>query len=119
MKVRVGLMLAITALSGLAWAAPAAASESECLSNRVCLFGNNDFDWLLSMRGAGYGNYNLISSVNDKMDSWINRTGTNAAGYSNANGSGDCQTFHSNSKDNNVNFANSDEVSSWKTNGGC
>ena len=53
------------------------------------------------------------------MDSWGNRTTTNAAGYGSANGSGDCQTFGAGERDDNVSTFNSDEVSSWKTNGGC
>lgn len=97
----------------------AADASDACGANRACLYGNNDYKWKLSERAPGYGLYNLTSGVNDEMDCWINLTRTNAAGYEYANGGGDCQTFAWCSRDNNVNFANSDEVSSWRTNRGC
>jgi DNA-binding NarL/FixJ family response regulator len=34
-------------------------------------------------------------------------------------GSGDCQSWRAGTSDDNVSVFNSDEVSSWKTNGGC
>jgi hypothetical protein len=119
MKVR--LVTGVVALWGtLAFAgAPATATFSQCSSNRVCLWGNNDYDWLLIQRSPGLGVAALSSGINNRMDSWANRTTTNARGYDGSSGTGDCQTFARGSSDNNVNTFNSDEVSSTATNGGC
>jgi hypothetical protein len=105
--------------AALGFAAPASASFAECDANRACMWGNNDFQWLIGERAAGGGLVNLTGDHNNQMDSWGNRTTRNAAGYGSTNGSGDCQTFSAGSRDNNVASWNSDEITSWKTNGGC
>ena len=119
MRIKIALAVAASMVSGLAWATPAMATEAQCLSNRACLFGNNDFDWLISMRTPNAGLMNMSATVNDKMDSWINRTNQSARGYEHADARGACQTFSSNTKEPNVSFWNSDEVSSWATDGKC
>jgi hypothetical protein len=106
-------------LVGISFAGPAQASFSQCDANRVCLWGNNDYNWIIGERAPGGGMSNLTGDANNEMDSWANRTTRNAAGYGASNGSGDCQTFQAGERDNNVANWNSDEVSSWKTNGGC
>lgn len=53
------------------------------------------------------------------MDSWENKTAIDAAWYYDANGGGNCREMDSGSEDGNVNVFNSDELTSWKTNGGC
>lgn len=120
MRVKAWLVGGIVASA--AWATPmvADAGLSECGSNRMCLWGNNDFRWKVADRAHGSGRANLSGDANDEMDSWANRS-ANYSGcmYEHANGRGDKQGMGKNSKDNNVNPANSDEVSSWKQNGGC
>lgn len=106
-------------LVGIGFASPAQASFSECDADRVCMWGNNDYHWLIGERGPGGGLVNLSGDKNNEMDSWGNRTARNAAGYGSTGGSGDCQTFKAGERDNNVASWNSDEISSWKTNGGC
>jgi hypothetical protein len=106
-------------VAGIGLSSPAQASFEECDANMVCMWGNNDFVWLIGERGPGGGVVNLDSLVNDQMDSWGNRSTSNAAGYADANGSGDCQTFVAGQRDANVAPWNSDEITSWKTNGGC
>lgn len=96
------------------------AASSECTGSNTCLFGNNDFDYYLTGKGENQGFSNLTSAQDNRMDSWINRSGSySSCGKANANGGGDGQTFARNSNDSNVNTFNSDEVSSYKTNGSC
>ncbi len=97
----------------------ATASFSQCASNKVCLWGNNDYDWLLTSRSAGGGVTKMPSGTLNRMDSWANRTTTDARGYDNDNGTGDCQNFTRGSSNSNVSVWNSDEVSSTATNGKC
>lgn len=120
---RAGRLIAIFAISGAATLASSGAANAafdDCASNRVCLWGNDNYVWLLTARGPGYG---LLALPNDdrnnQMNSWGNRTTTNARGYDSSTGTGDCQTFSRGGKDSNVAVWNDDEVSSTATNGGC
>jgi len=61
----------------------------------------------------------MTSKMNRHLPWWGNRTAVNSAGYDGANGTASCQTFSAGSRDNNVSFENSDEISSWRTNSGC
>lgn len=97
----------------------AQADFSDCSSGRVCMWGNNNFQWLIGSRSPGYGVVNLYGDSNNQMDSWANRTSTNAAGYDGYDGYATCQTFWRGGNDDNVAPWNSDEVSSWRTNRGC
>ena len=99
----------------------ARADLSHCDSNYVCLWGNNDFKWMLTQRPAGSGTIvNLLGDANNEMDSWANRSATyNGCGFGAWNGGGDRQTFWRADNDNNVAPWNSDEVSSWRTRYGC
>jgi peptidase inhibitor family I36 len=117
---RSAIVLVALALAGAAASGGAQAAFSDCDPNRSCLWGNNDFIWLLSERAAGGGLLSFSGQDrNNQMDSWGNRTTINSAGYDSTSGTGDCQTFQRGSNDNNVSFVNSDEVSSWRTNHGC
>ncbi|MBX5444090.1 MULTISPECIES: peptidase inhibitor family I36 protein [Sphaerobacter] len=107
------------ALSSVAAAGSVQAELEECDSGHVCMWGNTDFNWLIGERPSGGGLVALSGAANNQMDSWANGSNTNAAGYDNWDGTGDCQTFHAFGRDNNVAFWNSDEVSSWRTNRGC
>ena len=100
---------------------PASASLSQCDSNNMCMWGNNDFLWLIGERGHGSSTVtNLSGDANDEMDSWANRsTSYTGCMFGAANGSGDRQTMARASNDNNVAPWNSDEVSSWRTANGC
>jgi hypothetical protein len=115
---KTAVIIAIVA-TGVSLTVTAEAAFSDCNANRVCLWGNNDFQWLIGERAPYGGLVALTGERNDQMDSWGNRTVVNAAGYEHSNGTGDCQTFTAGQRDNNVNYFNSDEVSSWRTNHGC
>ena len=119
MRIKKLAIIAILALTGLVAVVAAHASLDQCNSNRVCMWGNNDFKWLIGERAPGWGLVNLSGDRNDEMDSWANRTTINAAAYATSNGDGDCQTFAKVSNNHNVAFWSSDEVSSWRTNHGC
>lgn len=115
------VLLIVLALMGtvLGTAHIAQAAYSDCNSGNVCMWGNNDFQWLIGERAGGSGRVNLSGDANNQMDSWANRSGYYAAGYGFYDGQGDCQTFSPYSYDSNVAPFNSDEVSSWRTNYGC
>lgn len=119
---RVKSMLAGAMIAGTVLAVPVAAnaSLSQCAVNYTCLWGNNDFLWYLAGKNQNQGYSNLTGEANDQMDSWANRSVLfNSCGREHSNGAGDSQTWNKNSSDNDVNTFNSDEVSSYKTNGSC
>jgi len=103
----------------LAAGAAASATEPLCQRNRVCIFDGNDFAGLLGARRPGGRLKNVSSTANDKTDSWKNRTRRNAAWYHDRGGEGDCTRMKRRSEDPNINFFDSDELSSWRTNRGC
>lgn len=120
MKAKPVLAGVILSVSAFVITPPAAASFSQCNSGNVCLWGNNDFDWLLAERlGGSTSVWNLSNADNNRMDSWGNRSTFSGCGYGGFNGSGDKQTFGAGQRDDNVAPWNSDEVSSWKTRYGC
>lgn len=96
-------------------------SLSDCDAAYMCLWGNNDYNWMLVERGQGSSTIlNLSGDANDEMDSWANKSTTHSGCmWADANGSGDRQTLGRNQNDNNVSPANSDEVSSWRTAYSC
>lgn len=98
----------------------AQAALSECPTNYTCLWGNNDFLWYLTGKNQNNGYSNLSGEANNQMDSWANRSASyNSCGTGSANGGGDKQNWSRGTSDNNVSPVNSDEVSSYKTNGSC
>jgi hypothetical protein len=117
---RSGITIAALALAGASASGGVQAAFSDCNANRSCIWGNNDYVWMLSERPAGQGIETFhTTDKNNQMDSWGNRTSRNSSGYDGYLGGGDCQTFGFNSRDNNVSFWNSDEVSAWRTDRGC
>ncbi|WP_197087947.1 peptidase inhibitor family I36 protein [Micromonospora sp. HK10] len=122
MKVKTVIASAIIVGSGVLLApGVSSASLTECASNHMCMWKNNNFSGLIGDRNHGDANIqNLPSSVNDEMDSWANRSASYAGCmFADAGGGGDRQTMARNSKDDNVNPANSDEVTSWRTANAC
>jgi hypothetical protein len=112
---------AIVAVTAVTVPGLASGSLSQCPSGNVCLWGNNDFQWLIGNRAGGNGTItNLSGDANNQMDSWANRSSTySACGYGGANGTGDRQGWSPNNNDSNVAPWNSDEISSWRTRYGC
>ncbi|MBA3310897.1 MAG: peptidase inhibitor family I36 protein [Nocardioidaceae bacterium] len=113
--------MVVLAAAGVGGVQTAEAEFEDCNSGNVCMWGNNDYVWKIGERpkDGGVRSFDADSDRNDEMDSWANRTNLAAAAYSDAGGSGDCQTFHAASRDNNVAPWNSDEVSSWRTDQSC
>lgn len=97
------------------------AALSECNSNHMCMWGNNDFRWLIGERNHGSTTWtNLSGDKNDEMDSWANRSATYTGCMAqHSNGSGDRQGMHRGDNDDNVAPWNSDEITSWRTRSGC
>ncbi|WP_345526383.1 peptidase inhibitor family I36 protein [Nocardioides endophyticus] len=92
-----------------------------CASNRACIFDDNNFQDRIGSRAAEGGRVDVSSGNNDRMDSWKNNTGTNAAWYYNFvdENSDNCRNMPKNDSDGNVGVFNSDELSSWRTDRGC
>lgn len=99
--------------------APAQAAFEQCDSGRFCGWGNNDYLWLIIERNPGMPLANHGGDANNEMDSWANRSTTNARGYDGYNFQGRCLTFTKGERDNNLAPWNSDMISSTSTSGGC
>lgn len=121
MRIKWFVAASIIAAAGVAAPGVANAALSECPSDHMCLWGNNDFMWKIADRSAGSDTVvNLSGDANNQMDSWANRSASyTGCGFGGSNGTGDRQTFGRNSNDNNVANFNSDEISSWRTANGC
>ena len=103
----------------LAPAIAANAAFSSCASDKLCLWNDNDFSGSPSHTRNPNKGLLALTTGNNNMDSWANRTTYDGRGYDKANGTGDCQSFGKGSNDNNVAPWNSDEISSTATNGKC
>ncbi|MFB6551266.1 hypothetical protein [Streptomyces sp. NPDC056405] len=98
------------------------AAISDCNNNNnMCMWGNNDYQWMLDERYHGSGTLvNLSGDEDNAMDSWSNESGTHeGCMYGARNSTGDRQGMAKEANDNNVSPLNSDEVSSWRTRYGC
>lgn len=97
------------------------AALSDCNSDHMCMWGNNDFRWMIGERNHGSNTWSSVTGDrNDEMDSWANRSARHTGCMAqHTNGSGDRQTMHTNDDDGNVAPWNSDEISSWRTTNGC
>ncbi|HEV7826498.1 MAG TPA: hypothetical protein VGP02_16495, partial [Mycobacteriales bacterium] len=110
---------AVLVTAGLVPGVAQAGNDDFCAQEQVCIYDSNDWVGFLESRPPGLGIRNTWSWAEDSMDSWENRTGTDAAWYHDRNGKGRCVTLRHRSEDGNINVYDSDELSSWKTNGGC
>ena len=99
----------------------APAALSDCGGDRMCLWGNNDFQWKIGDRAHGSGTIsNLSGDANNQMDSWANRSATyTGCMWDDANGAGSSDSMGRNSNDSNVAPWNSDDKTSWRTRYGC
>ena len=121
MRVKGIIVAAMIGGTSLVSVGAAGAALSDCNSDKMCMWGNNDFAYLIGERNHGVETiYNMPSATNDEMDSWANRSASyTGCMYQHNDGGGDKQTMGRNSKDNNVAPFNSDEVSSWRSKYGC
>jgi hypothetical protein len=116
MRIRLWLAAVVVASAAATVPGIASGSLSECKNGEMCLYGNNDWKWLISHRSASDSSLlNLKGDANNEMDSWANKSlHYDACGYGGANGTGDRQYWKTNWNDNNVAPWNSDEISSWR-----
>lgn len=99
---------------------PASASLSACNSGNVCIWGNNDFEWLIGERSGGQAEIrNFSGDANNANDSWANKSTFYGAAYDGFNGTGECSELAQYSTDNNIGFYDADDWSSWRTKYGC
>ncbi|MGL5823304.1 MAG: hypothetical protein ACRCYU_00340 [Nocardioides sp.] len=95
---------------------------SECNSNYLCAYGNNDFKWLIAEQYHGNSSWvdPFNADENNETDSWANRStkydGCLASGLE---GDGDRVGMPRSDNDKNLAFYNADEASSMRTKGGC
>ena len=115
------LALAGTMMIGGLGAATAAqaASPTLCPASKVCLFQNVDYGALLGYRAGGGGLLNVSTASNDKTSSWSNKSKSTSAWYFDANGKGTCRTMPAGQNNSWVGTQDNDNLTSWKTNGGC
>jgi hypothetical protein len=85
----------------------------------VCIWGNNDFQWLIAERAGGRGMVDLTGEANNQNDSWGNRSTYYAGAYDGKDGTGECSELPEFSKDDNIGFYDADDWSSWRTQYGC
>lgn len=121
MSIKIAAAGILATVGFLVNAVPAGAAFSQCNLDHMCMWGNNDFLWLIGERQHGNDVItNLTGERNDEMDSWANRSITLAGCmYQHSNGGGDQQLMAKGSSDSNVAPWNSDEVTSWRTKFGC
>jgi hypothetical protein len=106
-------------------AQPAAhASLSQCLDNKVCVWGNNDYNSLLAAQIHGQSSwldvFNDGAGENNQNDSWANKSSTHdGCGVDHVDGGGDRITFRRDDRDNDLAWFNSNFVSAMRTTGGC
>ena len=106
---------------GAAVAVPgtAFAGSNLCGPNLVCIYDNANFGAMLGSLGPGYARRDISAGNNDKLSSWENKTGTNAAWYEHGGGGGQCHNMLAYRESSYVGFWDNDEASSWQTNGSC
>lgn len=112
------------ALAGISAPVASSASLSQCNSNYMCAWGNNDYNWLIAEQH--HGNYDYVDPFNDgngennQTDSYANKSGVYTGCLADGgSGGGDKVTMPRGGRDANLAWFNSDEASSMRTAGGC
>lgn len=124
MKVKAAIAAGALALSGVAAALPAHAALSQCGTDKMCVWGNNDYEWLIASQIHGQGSWldpfdNSVDEDN-QQDSWANRSVTYTGCLADdVDGGGDRITMAKNSKDPNLAYFNSDSSDAMRTKNGC
>ncbi len=110
------------ALSGLAAPTHAQAYLSDCNANHMCVWGLNDFRWMIAERYHGNSDWldPFTGEENDENDSWANRSVTYTGCMAeHVDGGGDRLTMAEGSSDKDMAWFNSNETSSMRTKYGC
>lgn len=124
MRPKALLIAGALTVAGLASPVAAQASLSQCDTNHMCAWGNNDYGWLLANQNHGQGSwldvFNDGTGENDETDSWANRSALYTGCLAeDVDGGGDRLIMGKTSSDPNLAFFNSDMVSAMRTKNGC
>ncbi|MBE7326037.1 hypothetical protein IEQ44_15425 [Nocardioides sp. Y6] len=97
---------------------------SQCADNKVCVWGNNDYEWLLAAQLHGQRSwldvFNNGKGENNQNDSWANKSSRHdGCGVDKVDGGGDRITFWRDSRDPDLAWFNSNFVSAMRTTNGC
>lgn len=124
MRIKGLLVIGALTLSALAAPMTAEAGISQCLSNKMCVWGNNDFEWLLTAQIHGQSSwldtFNNGAGENNQNDSWANRSATYTgclADYQ--DGGGKRMEMKAASSDSDLAWFNSNFADAIRTKGGC
>lgn len=114
-----GVLVAVVGAPNVAYAA-----LDQCGSNKMCAWGNNNYNWLLAAQIHGQGSwldvFNNGSGEDNQTDSWANRSATYTGCLAaDVDGGGDRIRMAKLDKDPNLAFFNSDEASAMRTKNGC
>jgi hypothetical protein len=110
---------AVLVTAGLVPGVAQAGNDDFCAQEQVCIYDGNDWVGFLESRPPGLRVENTWTWAEDHMDSWENRTGKPAAWYHDRKGKGRCVDMAAHHEDANINVRDSDELSSWRTDGSC
>lgn len=111
---------AIALSLGFAAVQSAEAGYSDCQANQVCVWRDMNYVIFLGWRSPGGGLVNVSDANKNKMSSWGNRTGRNAAWYYNPSGGSPCVTMAAGLSASYVyTNAHNDQMESWRTDRGC
>jgi hypothetical protein len=110
---------AVLVTAGLVPGVAQAGNDDMCPDGTVCIYDGNDWVGYLERRAPGQGVWDTPRWAEDHMDSWENRTAEDAAWYHDRKGTGRCVDMLGDREDGNINVRDSDELSSWRTDGSC
>lgn len=118
------LVLGVLAASTVVAQPAAHAALSQCADNKVCVWGNNDYEWLLAAQLHGQRSwldvFNNGKGENNQNDSWANKSSRHdGCGVDKVDGGGDRITFWRDSRDPDLAWFNSNFVSAMRTTNGC
>lgn len=120
MRVTSAMSAGLITFTFFAIAGTANAEFKDCDAGKMCLWGNNDYKWMLGEKPVDQPIDNLYDDKDNEMDSWANRSSDwRGCMFGGHDGDGDKQLMRTLSSDDNVSPLNSDEVSSWRTRRGC
>jgi len=124
MRIKGLLVSGALAMSALAAPMTAEASLSECGTNYMCVWGNNNYVWLLTAQVHGQSNwmdtFNDGKGENNQNDSWANRSVTYTGCISDyVDGGGKRMQLSPGSSDGDLAWFNSNFADAIRTQGGC
>ena len=121
---RVLMGATLLALAGISAPVASSASLGQCDTNYMCVWGNNNYEWLIAKQYHGTSSwvdpFNNDTGENNQADSYANYSGTYTGCLADgAEGAGDKVTMPRGGRDDNLAYWNSDEASSMRTANGC